>query len=67
MTKLTEAQMQAVEAHRLELNLIQEAQTLRKVAMAAYIENMRLRDSYRQILNHHVMIESLYTQSLLGD
>lgn len=66
MSNLTDTQLQAIEQYRTKLESLDPV-TAKKHALANYRQNLVMHNTYRSIINHHLMIESVYVQSLLGE
>ena len=64
MSNLTPEQLKAIEQYAIELTEIDDPQTLRRHAVNNYRQNLTMHNTYRNIINHHLTIESEYVRSI---
>lgn len=64
MNNLTSEQLQAIEQYAIKLTEIDDPQTLRRHAVKNYRQNLIMHNTYRNIINHHLLIESEYIRSI---
>jgi hypothetical protein len=64
MSNLTPEQLKAIDNYEAKLFQIDDNELLRRHAVNNYRQNLTMHNTYHNIINHHLMIESEYIRSL---
>ncbi len=64
MNNLTYEQLAAIDRYKAKLDDINDPKVLRQWALANYRQNLIMHNTYHNIINHHLMIESEYVRSI---